>query len=358
MKYLIKNMKNKEKIKVSPYYNILEALKLMDKLSCKLLIVMNGNKFMSVLSIGDIQRAIINKVPLDTKIEKILRKDISISSNNDSITTIKDRIFDLRSECMPVVDKEDNLVKLYFWEDFFPNSNKDEKKKVDLPVVIMAGGKGERLKPLTNVLPKPLIPIGDKTIIEEIMSRFITIGSKKFYISLFHKSELIKYYFKEKKNNEYKIHFFEEDKPLGTAGSLSLLKKKLIKPFFVTNCDIVIDQDYREIYKYHKENNNEITIVSALNHFKSPYGIIETGKDGKLISITEKPEITYNINSGMYILEPHLINEIPENKFYHITELIKKIKNRNGKVGVFPVSQKSWIDIGDWKKYIDEIKVI
>lgn len=348
----------KDEIKISPDYSLLDALKLMDTLSCKLLIVMNMKKFMSVLSIGDIQRAIINKIPLDTKVEKILRKDISISSSKDSIDKIKNRMFELRSECMPVVDDMNNLVKLYFWEDFFPISKKDEKTKIDLPVIIMAGGKGKRLKPLTNVLPKPLIPIGDKTIIEEIMSKFIAIGSNNFYISLFYKSELIKYYFNEKKKKNYSIDFFEEDKPLGTAGSLSLLKKKLDKTFFVTNCDIVIDQDYREIHKYHYENNNEITVVSALNHFQFPYGIIETGKDGKLVSITEKPEITYNINSGMYILEPHLLDEIPENEFFHITQLIEKIQNRNGKIGVFPVSEKSWIDIGDWKKYIEEIKVI
>ena len=351
-------MKNKEKIKVSSDFLLLDALKLMDDLNCKLLIVMNGNKFISVLSIGDIQRAIIKKIPLNTKIKKILREDISISSNDDSIDKIKERIFELRAECMPVVDKNNNLVEIYFWEDFFSNSRKNNKKSLNLPVIIMAGGKGKRLKPLTNILPKPLIPIGDKTIIEEIMSKFISIGSNNFYISLFYKAELIKYYFDEIKNKEYKVNFFEEDKPLGTAGSLFLLKNKLNKTFFVTNCDIIIDQDYREIYKYHSENSNEITIVSALSHFKFPYGVIETGKDGKLISITEKPEITYNINSGMYILEPHLLNEIPNNKFFHITELIEKIKKRKGKIGVFPVSEKSWIDIGDWKKYIDEINVI
>ena len=351
-------MKNKEKIKVSPDYHIIDALKLMDNLNCKLLIVMDGDKFLSVLSIGDIQRAIINKIPLDTNIKKILRKDVSISIDTDSIDKIKDRIFKLRSECMPVVDKKNNLVKLYFWEDFFPISEKNDKQIIDLPVIIMAGGEGKRLKPLTNILPKPLIPIGDKTIIEEIMNKFIAIGSNSFYLSLFYKAELIKYYFKGKKDKDYKIDFFEENKPLGTAGSLFLLKDKLKQTFFVTNCDILIDQDYREIYKYHKQKNNEITIVSALSHFQVPYGIVETGKDGQLISITEKPEITYNINSGMYILEPHLLKEIPENQFFHITQLIEIIKKRKGKIGVFPVSEKSWIDIGDWKKYIDEIKVI
>ena len=305
LKYLNKIMQNKEKIKVSSDYLLLDALKLMDDLSCKLLIVMNGNKFLSVLSIGDIQRAILKKIPLNTKIKKILRGDISISSNNDSIDKIKERIFELRAECMPVVDKNNNLVEIYFWEDFFSKSRKINNKLLDLPVIIMAGGKGKRLKPLTNILPKPLIPIGDKTIIEEIMSKFISIGSNNFYLSLFHKAELIKYYFNEKNNKEYILNFFVEDKPLGTAGSLFLLKNKLNKTFFVTNCDIIIDQDYGEIYKYHTENNNEITIVSALSHFKFPYGVIETGKDGKLISIEEKPQTpksNYAV-TGLYVYD-------------------------------------------------------
>ena len=351
-------MKNIEKIKISLECSLLDALKLMDNLSCKLLIVMNDNKFLSVLSIGDIQRAIINKIPLNSSIEKILRRDFSIASDNDSIEEIKKQMLDLRIECMPVVDEKNNLIKVYFWEDFFSNTKNSIKEPIDLPIVIMAGGEGSRLKPLTNVLPKPLIPIGDKTIIEEIISRFINIGSKNFHVSLFYKAKFIINYFNEIKNKENKIDFFKEDKPLGTAGSLFLLKNKINKTFFVTNCDIIIDQDYRDIYEYHKENKNEITIVSALNHFLFPYGIIETGKDGRLISIAEKPEITYSINSGMYILEPHLLNDIPNNEFFHITDLIEKIKKRDGKIGVFPVSEKSWIDIGDWKKYIDEIKVI
>ena len=155
----------------------------------------------------------------------------------------------------------------------------------------------------------------------------------------------------------YNVNFIEEEKPLGTGGSLYLLKDKIKEPFFVTNCDILIEQDYSEIYNYHKENGNEITLVSALNHIKFPYGIINTGKDGELLSINEKPEMTYEINSGMYILEPHLIDEIPINKFFHITQLIEKVKQRKGKVGVFPVSEKSWVDIGDWEKYINEINV-
>ena len=151
----------------------------------------------------------------------------------------------------------------------------------------------------------------------------------------------------------YKLHYLKEDYPLGTAGSLSMLKGEINQPFFVTNCDILIDQDYSEILGYHRDNNNEITIVAALKYFPFPYGVIETGENGQLNELIEKPELTFKINSGMYILEPHLLNEIPEKTFFHITQLIQGVKQRNGAIGVFPVSEKSWKDIGDWHEYIE-----
>lgn len=132
-----------------------------------------------------------------------------------------------------------------------------------------------------------------------------------------------------------------------------MLKDIIHETFFVSNCDIIIEQDYSEILDYHREQKNLITIVAALKHYHIPYGTVETGENGRLVSLVEKPEITYKINSGMYILEPEVLNEIPENNFFHITHLIEKLLAKNEKVGVFPVSEKSWKDIGEWKEYIE-----
>ena len=140
---------------------------------------------------------------------------------------------------------------------------------------------------------------------------------------------------------------------MGTGGSLALLKNKITKTFIVSNCDILIEQDYFEILAYHRKNKNEITIVAALKHYPIPYGIVETGDNGQLLDLKEKPELTFKINSGMYILEPHLLDEIPEDEFFHITQLIEKVKDRYGSVGVFPVSEKSWKDVGLLSEYID-----
>jgi len=216
----------------------------------------------------------------------------------------------------------------------------------------MAGGFGTRLKPITNVLPKPLIPIGDKTMVEEIFERFYKHGCTNFYLSVNYKSDLIEYYLVNQ-NLPYNLNFFKENKPMGTGGSLALLKEKVKETFIVTNCDILIEQDYSEILDYHRKNKNEITIVAALKHLPIPYGIIETGENGQLIDLQEKPEWTYKINSGMYILEPHLLNEIPADTFYHITQLIANVQSRKGIIGVFPVSEKSWKDVGLLSDYIE-----
>ncbi|MCB2219440.1 MAG: nucleotidyltransferase family protein [Bacteroidetes bacterium] len=328
----------------------------MDSVGKKLLIVTQKDKFYSLISIGDLQRAIIKNVPMDTKIKNILRRNIYVADDNEDTNAIKKRMLESRVEFMPIIDSEKNIINILFWEDVFSSGQKRIIKKINLPVVIMAGGKGTRLKPLTNVLPKALIPIGEKTMIEEIVDRFGNHDCSDFYISVNYKSEFIEFYIDNQKL-PYNFMFFKEKKPLGTAGSLTLLKNKIHQTFFVSNCDILIEQDYSEILDYHRANHNEITIVAALKHYPIPYGTIQTGTNGSLTNLIEKPEITFKINSGMYILEPNLLNEIPDNEFFHITQLIEKVKNQKGKVGVFPVSENSWKDIGNWDEYLTTAKI-
>jgi dTDP-glucose pyrophosphorylase len=337
--------------------SILNALKKMDTIRKKLLMVFNGNEFIGLLSIGDIQRAIINNINLNSSIENILRREIILAKEDDSIDTIREKMIPIRAEYMPVINNNNKITKVFFWEDLFDERKPKPLKTFRLPVIIMAGGFGTRLKPLTNVLPKPLIPINEKTIIEHIFDRFYEHGCNEFYISVNYKAELIEYYLTEQ-HLPYKLTYFKEEKPMGTAGSLSLLKGMINETFFVSNCDIIIEQDYSEILDYHAKANNEITVVAALKTYNIPYGTIKSGVNGKLTELVEKPELTFKINSGMYLLEPNLIDEIPENEFFHITHLIEKVKKRGGRVGVFPVSEKSWRDIGEWEEYLKNQKTI
>jgi len=343
-----------EQIRIESSVSALKALKQMDKTRKRLLLVFRKDLFLGLLSIGDIQRAIIKGISLDTQIVDILKRKPKIGYVNTPIEEIKREMLQFRMEFMPIIDQNGCICNVYFWEDLFVKTELPPNKQFNLPLVIMAGGFGSRMKPLTNVLPKPLIPIGDKTILEDIFERFSNHGCNTFYVSINYKADLIRYYIQNQKL-PYKIEYFEEDEPMGTAGSLSLLKGKINTTFFVSNCDILIDQDYSEILDYHYSNKNDITVVAALKHFPIAYGTIETGANGRLLKLVEKPELTFKINSGMYILEPHLLDEIPENQFLHITNLIEKILERKGNVGVFPVSEKSWKDIGDWHEYMNNI---
>ena len=337
---------------------VLSALKQMDAAQHKLLIVAKDGKFESMFSIGDVQRAIIKGVDFNTSIESILREvNITIAKEDDDMDTIKELMREERIEFMPIINAEGSVKDVIFWKDIFDETENVLREPIDLPVVIMAGGKGTRLRPLTNVIPKPMVPIGDKTILEAIIDQFELIGCHKYYISVNFKVDILKYYM-DNLDHKYDITYFQEDKPLGTIGSISLLKGKIETPFFVSNCDSLIDQDFRDVYDYHVENKNDLTIVTTVKSFKIPYGVLETGENGLMTGLQEKPELTYQINTGVYILNPKCINEIPEGELFHITHLMEKIKSRGGRVGCFPVSEHAWRDMGEWPEYLKMIKVL
>ncbi len=351
-------MKDYTAISVQLDSSIIATLRQMDESRHKMLLVFDGDTFVSIVTIGELQRAIIANIPLNEKISHVIGQDKSFANVSDTESEIKALMLKIRAEMMPVLDDNGNLVKVLFWSDFFEDGRLAESRpKINIPVVIMAGGKGTRLKPLTNVIPKPLIPVGDKTIIEEIMDQFESIGCTKFYMSVNYKVDMMKFYFSQI-DNHYDIEYFQEDKPLGTIGSVALLKGKIDTPFIVSNCDIVIDQDYRDVYDYHKENGNDITLVTAVKSQRIPYGVIKTGENGLMVGLTEKPENTFMFNTGVYILNPELINEIPEGQMFHITDLMEKVKARGGRVGCFPVSEHSWKDMGEWPEYLKMIKVL
>ncbi len=348
-----------EKIKsriITPDKSLLTAMKQMDTGGFKTLFVLVDDRFDGLLTLGDIQRAIIKNISLSEPIGTIIDRDKIYGFVSESEEIIRDKMRQLRAEVMPILNDDHKLIDVWFWSNLFERSEEPIREDIDLPVVIMAGGKGTRLKPLTNVIPKPLVPIGEKTILEEIMDRFETIGCHRFYMSVNYKSDLLQFYL-DQLEHKYNICFFEEEKPLGTIGSVSLLKEKLKTPFFVSNCDIIIDQDYRDVYEYHLKNHNDLTIVTAVKSLRIPYGVIETGEDGLMLALKEKPELTYMINSGLYILNADCIDEIPQGEMFHITQLIERIKKREGRVGCFPVSEHAWKDMGEWPEYLKMINV-
>lgn len=341
---------------ILPSASLLDAMKQMDEVKVKTLLVFEQEHFEGLVTIGDLQRAIIRNVSLKEPLSHIMNNNKVYGYQSEGEDGIMEKMRRMRAEVMPILDEQGELVDVWFWNDLFKTPEQTQREKISLPVVIMAGGKGTRLKPITNVIPKPLVPIGDKTILETILDQFESIGCKKFYMSVNYKADMMKYYLSQL-DHCYDIEFFQEEKPLGTIGSVSLLKGKITTPFFVSNCDSINEQDYRDVYDYHIENHNDLTIVTMVKSFKIPYGVIETGENGLMTSLSEKPELTFQVNTGVYILNPGCMDEIPEGEFFHITQLMEKIKARGGRVGCFPVSEHAWKDMGEWSEYLKMIGV-
>ena len=213
----------------------------------------NFIKILGTLSDGDIRKAILKNFDLTQRIEFIYKKNPYVLLENKFSKKDANKLFlDYKIDLIPIVDKNSKVKDFISWNNFFGDTQK--KKELDIPVIIMAGGQGDRLQPFTKVLPKPLIPINDKPIIEHVIENFLKFGIKNYYLSVNFKSRVLKAYFEESKHN-YEISFLEEDKPLGTSGSLKLLKKHNLKSFIVTNCDTIIDIDLNDFYEFHKTNN-------------------------------------------------------------------------------------------------------
>jgi len=206
------------------------------------------------------------------------------------------------------------------------------------------------LEPFTKVLPKPLVPIHDKPVIEHIIEKFTAVGIGEFYLTVNYKSLIMKAFFEELQS-EYTISFVDEHEPLGTAGSLQFLEGRFKTPFFVTNCDIIINADYAGLYRFHKKNEYDITLMASAKEYVIPYGICELNGDGHLACIQEKPQYDFLINIGLYVINPEVLKLIPKNKVYHMTHLIEDAKKQGKRVGVYPVDSDTWVDVGQWAEY-------
>jgi dTDP-glucose pyrophosphorylase len=349
---------NIDKFLILENSTIKEALKRIDKGAKKVIFVVNEkNRLVGSITDGDIRRWILKTGRINGHVEQIYNSQPFKVTEDFLKGEVKKIVLEKLIEAIPVVDKNNRIIDILFWEQLF--SDKIEKKvaNLNIPVVIMAGGKGTRLDPFTKIMPKPLIPIGEKPIIEIIMDKFAEFGMNKFFISVNYKAQMIKAYF-EDQQSRYNLSFILENKPLGTGGSLKLIKNKITSSFFVSNCDVIINDDYTKIIDFHKKGQYKLTLVASIQHQIIPYGVCEIEKGGKLKRIIEKPEYDFLVNTGVYMIEPEILDLIPDDTLFHITDLMEKLKRNNLKIGVFPISEKSWIDIGQWEEYRKALKAL
>ena len=213
----------------------------------------------------------------------------------------------------------------------------------------MAGGLGTRLYPYTKILPKPLIPIGETPITEHILNTFNKYGCVEFYMILNHKRNMIKAYF-DSIEKEYELNYLDEEMPLGTGGGLSLLKRNINEDFFFSNCDVLIDINYIDLYEYHKENENFITIVCAKKYNKIPYGVVKSDETNNYLGMKEKPKYEFMVNTGLYVVNNKVIDELPENKEIGFPDIIDIYKKQGKKIGVYQIKEEAFMDMGEFKE--------
>ena len=344
---------------ILPDITIKQAFRAISKTGEKCLIIVDKNKrLLGTLSDGDLRKAILRGSRVSDPIEGIYREKPTVFLAGEySKNEVKETFLKNKFDLIPIVNHENIVVDVLLWRETFSNDEQKTHKKLNVPVVIMAGGKGTRLEPFTKVLPKPLIPINDKPVIEHILGCFTDVGVNTFILTINYKASIMKAFFEELKP-DFSIDFVEEQKPLGTAGSLRFLKNRFDTPFFVTNCDIIINLDYSSLFDFHVKNGYEITLVASAKEYTIPYGTCDLNGEGHLSHINEKPKLDFLINAGLYVLNPAVLNLIPENTFYHITHLIKDAKSQGLRVGVFPVDDDDWIDVGQWAEYNKAVNML
>lgn len=334
--------------------SIKDALKGLNKSAKKVLLVVNDtNRLLGTITDGDIRRYILSGRSLEKNIEEVYnKKPVYITKEKLSIKLVKDIFIKNKIELLPILDAENKLIDFTTWDRVFSEDKIKEfnSAKIDIPVVIMAGGTGARLEPFTRILPKPLIPLGDKPIIEIIMDEFNKQGVHAFTIILNHRSEMIKSYFSNTKK-DYRINYIKENNFLGSVGGLRLLGKKINDTFIVSNCDVIVKANFREVLNFHKKQKVLLTVISSIQNYKIPYGVIEFKERGDIINIVEKPEYLFTINTGVYIIDRKCLQFIPKNLSFNMTDMIKILIKNKKKVIMYPVSERDYIDIGEWEEY-------
>ena len=331
--------------------SVINALKKINNNGCRCLIVLNDlKKFLGVLSDGDLRKKISKGYKLNEKIKPIYnKKPLYFFEKNLSFQKLEGIFLEKKIDLIPILKKDKTVKKIYFLNEFIKEDHTSKKNSV--AALIMAGGKGTRLDPFTKVLPKPLIPIKGKPIIEIIMEKFMVSNIKDIYVSLNYKSNVIKSYLNTNKYSN-KIKYINENKPLGTAGCLKYFKNFKKRDLIITNCDILLNSNIENFYKSHKKNKNDLTIVISQNKIKSPYGsVIVDHKSMRVMDMKEKPEFKMLTNIGFYIISSKIIKNLKIKSKIDMNELIKILLKKNKKIGFYKINEKSWIDIGQWEEY-------
>ena len=329
-----------EELFLAPDATVLEALRKLDETGQRILFIAPEGRLQAALTDGDIRKFFLRGGTPDQTVDRAANYhplSLPIAERGRAREVLQAH----RIDALPILDKRGVITDIVFAYKL----DVDNRKRVDIPVVMMAGGLGTRLYPYTKILPKPLIPVGEQPIAELIIDRFRDFGCHDFTMIVNYKRGMIKSYFTDLEK-DYTVHFADEDVFMGTGGGLCLLKGKIQSPFFFTNCDTLLDVDFGDIYEYHKKHGNLVTMICAFKHYTVPYGVVELGQDGGIAAMREKPELDFLTNTGVYVVEPRVVEEMCDGEVIGFPDVIERYRAAGEKVGVYPIGENSWMDMG------------
>lgn len=321
------------------------AVKAIDEGGKKVVFCLRGDRLSGCFTDGDMRRYILRDGDMHKPVSQAMNPapiSFPLSREEDARKFIRDS----GAVAVPIVDEQGAVVRIFFRGD---DTSIVRLLPEPVPLVVMAGGKGTRLYPFTKILPKPLIPIGETPILDRILDRFGQCGVQDVYLILNHRRNMIKAYYNEA-CLPYNIRFVDEEQPLGTGGGLSLLKGELNGTFFLSNCDSLLDTDYLCMYEYHKSHGNAMTMVVATKNMGLPYGVVDLDELGNLQAIREKPEYSFLVNTGIYLIEPEVIDFMKRDEPIDVPDLAKRLMASGYKVGGYPITEKSWLDMGQFSE--------
>ena len=338
-------MKKFQDLIISSDTSILHAIETLNKTSLQILLVVDRDlRLLGTVTDGDIRRGILRGLGLDTSVDNAMNTQpitISCDLNRDAALSL------MRSKsihCVPVIDKTRRVVGLetetrLLWQGI-----------EDTWIVLMAGGLGMRLRPLTESIPKPLLDVNGKPMLEHIIGRFAEQGFRRFVLSVNYKSEMIKDRFGDGVGHGVEISYVEEDKPLGTGGALSLLPTKGISEnIIVMNGDLLTTLNFRQLLDFHKTHGGVATMAVRDYSIRVPYGVVRV--DGEyFVDVVEKPAHSYFVNAGIYVIGSNQLQHIPKAMFFDLPDLFGLLKSQGKKVTVFPLREE-WRDIGSFQDY-------
>lgn len=337
-------MKNWKETLIGPNTTILQAMKKIDETSMQFAAVVDDSmRLMGTVTDGDIRRGILRGVSLDSFISEVMNTSPLTEREGKQATYYKNIMKRNKRKQLPLVSEMNILKRILFFEDM------DYGVKRDNLVVLMAGGLGTRLLPLTETLPKPMLNVGNKPIIETIIESFASHGFTNFVLSVNYKKEIIMDYFLDGSHLGVNIDYIEETTRLGTAGPLALLSEVPDKPFFVMNGDLLTKVNFEQLLDFHIQMDSAATMCVREYEYQIPYGVIETD-DHKLLSISEKPIHKSFVNAGIYVLNPEVLKMIPHNEYFDMPELFNSLMEEKRKISAFPL-REYWLDIGQIEDY-------